>query len=170
MFSSSPSDRGASVALGVILLVAITFILAILVLLLFQMPNIDMEVHNVPAIFQITKIRHLNEQGYKNYDSYVVVLNTATRDYKTRDLYAKTYRNGMLLNCAIPTLNGDDFAAKAHHYDVQHLVGAKGDTWYSGATIAIDYDDKTFYPGDIAELEVYDRNTQQIISRHSFKA
>jgi hypothetical protein len=168
--SDSHSDRAASVVLGVVLLVAITFILAILVLLMFHMPNIDMEEHSIPAIFQITKIRHLDDYGNMKWDSYMVVMNTASRDYKSKNLYAKTYRNGVLLNCAIPTLNGDDFVAKAHHYDVQYIGGATGDTWYAGATIAIDYEDKTFRPGNLVTFEVYDTNTQQIISRHSFKA
>jgi hypothetical protein len=152
------------------MLVAITVVLAILVLLLFHMPNFYIEDQKIPAIFKITKVRHLNEQGESKLDSYVVVMNTVTKNFKSKNLYAKTYKNGILLNCAIPTLNGDDFVAKAHHYDVQYISGATGDTWYAGATIAIDYKDKTFRPGDTIQFDVYDSTTKQIISSHSFKA
>ena len=170
MYSRSQSDRGTSVALGVIMLVAITFILAILVLLLFQMPNIDMEVHNVPAIFKIISIRHTGPNGENNFDSYMRVMNTATSGFKNKEIYAKTYRDGVLLNCAIPTLNGHDFADGSHHFDVKNLVGAGGETWYPGALIGIDYENGMFHPGDMVTLEIFDKNTKQIISRHSFKA
>lgn len=151
------------------MLLAITFILAMLLLLYITFFNINMEQLNVPAIFVITKIRHTNEQGPPKYDSYMVVMNTATHGYKNKDLFAKTYKNGVLLKCAIPTLNGYDFIHGSHHYDVQNL-GSEGETWYSGATIYIDYEDKTFHPGDFVTFEVYDRKTDQIISRDVFKA
>jgi hypothetical protein len=164
-------DSASSVAIGIIILVAITVILAILVLLLCQMPDFNLREENtIPAIFKITKIRHVNEQGNLNYDSYMVVKNTATGGYKSRSLFAKTYKNGILLACEIPTLNGEDFIAKAHHYDIQYMSGATGDTWYSGATIAIDYKDRTFYPGDLVTFEVSDITTQKVISSHTIKA
>ncbi|WP_321508649.1 hypothetical protein [uncultured Methanoregula sp.] len=152
------------------ILVAITVILAILVLLLFHMPTFSNEEQKIPAIFKIISIQHTDEHGVLTYDSYMVVLNTADHGYKTRLIYAKTYKNGVLLNCAIPTLNGEDFVKKTHHYDVQYIRGAKGETWYAGATIGIDYEDKTFRPGDIVTFDVLDSTTEQIISSHTFKA
>jgi len=151
------------------MLLAITFILAMLLLLYITFFNINMEQLNIPAIFIITNIRHINEQGQPKYDSYMVVMNTATHNYKKTDLYAKTYKNGELLKCAIPTLNGHKFIEGSHHYDVQ-ILGSKGETWYSSERIYIDYEDRTFFPGDWVTFEVYDRKTDQIISRDVFKA
>jgi len=163
------SEHAASVALGVIILVAITCILAILVLLLFHLPNFVIEEKTVPAIFKITQIQHVYKYGSGKFDSYMVVMNTATISYDNQDLYAKTYRNGVLLNCAIPTLNGYDFIHGTHHYDVKNLK-SEGKTWYAGATVGIDYEDKTFHPGDSVTFEVYDHKTKEILSRHTFRA
>lgn len=159
-------DQASSPVTGVVLMIAITLILAILVLLLMvQMPSLLDT--SVPAIFKITKIKH--QGGAWNLDSYMVVMNTGTIGYMNKNLYAKTYRNGEELNCRIPTLNGYDFIHGSHHYDVQNL-GSTGETWYPLATIYIDYEDRTFRPGDYVTFEVYDNTTKQIISRHSFKA
>ena len=86
-------------------MLVITFILAALVLLLMvQLPyQYD---QSVPAIFQITKIRHVNENGVMKFDSYMVVRNTGTTGYVNLNLYALTYRNGKLLECSITTMNG----------------------------------------------------------------
>jgi hypothetical protein len=137
---------------------------------MFHMPNIDMEEIKVPAIFKIIDVQHVYKFGNGHFDSYMVVMNTANHGYSNKEIYAKTYKNGALLNCAIPTLNAHDFAGGSHHYDVQKLVGAGGETWYAGATIGIDYENGTFHPGDLITLEIYDRNTEQIISRDTFRA
>lgn len=163
------SDRATSAALGLMMLLAITLILAVLLLLLIPFFNINMEELKVPAIFKITNIRHTNEQGYLNYDSYMVVMNTAARGYNNRDLYVKIFRNGDLLSCRITTLNGHDFIDGSPHFDVQHL-GSQEKTWYAGAKIWIDFEDRTFSPGDFVTFEVYDRKTDQIISRDLFRA
>jgi hypothetical protein len=149
-------------------MLVITFILAALVLLMMvQLPYIYDQ--SVPEIFKITKIRHVNENGVLNYDSYMVVMNTGTTGYKTKNLYAKTYRNGVELNCRIPTLNGEAFIDGSRHYDVQYLRSS-GSTWYPALSIGIDYQDKTFHPGDTVTFEVYDNSTKQIISRHTYMA
>jgi len=169
MPSALHSEEAASAALGLMMLLAITLILALLLFLFFFMLNINMEELNVPDIFKIKSIRHTNEQGVMNCDSYMVVMNTGNCGYNNKGMYAKTFKNGVLLQCAIPTLNGYDFIHGSHHYDVQHL-GSDGETWYAGATIYIDYEDKTFRPGDWVTFEVYDRKTDQLISRDLFKA
>jgi len=126
----------------------------------------------VPAIFKITKIRHTNENGALNYDSYMVVINSGGTGYKNKNLYAKTYRNGIVLDCVISTINGQKFIDGTHHFGVQNLAGfgAKGATWYPNAMIWIDYKDKTFHPGDEITFEVFDNTTNQIISRHMYRA
>ena len=155
--------------MGGILCIAITMMLGVLVLLLFQMPNFLLQDSEVPAIFKITTIRHTNENGKLNYDSYMVVVNSGVKGYENQNLYAKTYKNGTQLNCVISTMNGNKFIS-SQHFGVQNLAGfgAKGATWYSNAMIWIDYTDKTFHPGDEVTLEVFNSTTNQIISRHMY--
>lgn len=157
--------------MGGILCIAITMMLAVLVLLFFNMPNFLLQDSEVPAIFKITTIRHTNENGNLNYDSYMVVVNSGAVGYKNQNLYAKTYKSDILLDCVISTMNGHDFIS-SQHFGVQNLAGfgAKGATWYSNSMIWIDYTDKTFHPGDEITLEVYDNKTRQILSRHTFTA
>ncbi|MDP2797362.1 MAG: type IV pilin [Methanoregula sp.] len=157
--------------MGGILSIAITMMLAVLVLLLFHMPSFALLDSEVPAIFKITKIRHTNEKGILNYDSYMVVINSGGTGYENQNLYAKTYKNGIPLDCVISTMNGHDFIS-SQHFGVQNLAGfgAKGVTWYPNAMIWIDYTDKTFHPGDEVTLEVFDNTTNKIISRHMYTA
>jgi flagellin-like protein len=166
---SSRSDHASSPVIGLVLLIGITFILAILVLLIcggFRLPAGDT---SVPAIFVITKIRHTNPQGILDYDSYMVVQNTGTIAYDNRKLYARTYRNGVHLPCDIPTMNGNDFLP-THHYGIQTLggFGSHDFLWYPDATIAINFAKGTFHPGDTVQFEVYDRTTQKTISRDTY--
>jgi len=158
------SHEASSPVIGIILMLVVTFILAALVLLMMvQLPY--MYDQSVPEIFKITKIEH----GGQNYDSYMVVMNTGTTGYKNKNLYALTYRNGVELNCQIPTLYGYDFIHGSHHYGVKNLLSS-GLTWYPAFSIGIDYNDRTFHPGDIVTFEVYDNTTKQIISRHTYTA
>lgn len=145
--------------------------LAVLVLLLFQMPHFGLLDSEVPAIFEINKIRHTNEKGILNYDSYMVVINSGSIGYENQNLYAKTYKNGIPLNCIISTMNGNKFIS-SQHFGVQNLAGfgAKGATWYPNAMIWIDYTDKTFHPGDEITFEVFNKTTNKIISRHMYIA
>ena len=147
-------------------MLAITLILAVLVLLLFRLPYLYDP--SVPAIFKITNVKH-DQNGVRNFDSYVVVMNTGTTGYMNKNLYAKTYRNGVELNCQIPTLNGEAFIDGSRHYGVQHLL-SRGLTWYPAFSIGIDYTDGTFRPGDVITFEVYDNSTKQILSRHTYTA
>ncbi len=152
-----------------VLLLGITFILAMLVLLLclgFRLPGGDSA---IPTIFAITRIQHTNPQGVLDYDSYMVVKNTGTIAFDNRKLSAKTYRNGVHLPCDIPTMNGKDFLP-THHFGIQTLggFGSHDYLWYPDATIAINYAKGTFHPGDTVQFDVYDRTTQTIISRDTY--
>lgn len=157
--------------MAAVLLIAITIILAAMFLLMFQMPRMDWDPF-VPEIFKITTIRHVNEKGKPNLDSYMVVQNTGTVSYQNKNLTARTYRNGKELTCAIPTMNGHDFIDGSHHFGVQNLAGfgAEGTLWNPNAMIWIDFTDGTFRPGDIVQFEVYDRVTGKILSRHLYRA
>jgi hypothetical protein len=162
-------DHATSPVTGIILLIGITIIAAMLVFLLclgFQMPTGD---PSVPAIFIINQIRHVNPQGILDYDSYMVVQNSGKIAYDNRKLYARTYRNGILLPCDIPTMNGHDFLP-THHNGIQTLggFGSHDFLWYPDATIAINYAKGTFHPGDTVQFDVYDRTTNKLISRDTF--
>ena len=150
------------------LALVITIVLAALVLLMaFQLPNLWHE-PTVPTVFEITNIKHIRINGV-DYDSYMVIKNSGTTPCDNRNLYAKTYRNGVKLPCDIPTMNGNDFLP-THHYGIQTLggFGSHDFLWYPEATIAINYAKGTFHPGDTVQFEVYDRTTNQIISRDTW--
>lgn len=166
---SLQNESASSPVTGIIILLAITIILAALVLLMVpQLPNLSYD-PTVPAVFEITKIRHTNPDGILDYDSYMVVKNCGTSAFDNRKLYAKTYRNGVLLPCKIPTMNGHDFVP-VQHYGIQTLggPGSYDFFWYPDAMIYIDYSKGTFHPGDTVQFEVYDRVTNQIISRDTY--
>jgi len=156
--------------MGILLMLAITFILAALVLLMMiQLPyQFD---QSVPEIFKITKIRHVDDYDRLTYDSRMMVMNAGETGYKNLNLYALTYRNGDPLESSIKTVNGHNFIP-THHYKIQNLggQGSRGTTWDPGELIFIDYSDKTFHPGDVVTFEVYDVETDQIISRHTYTA
>jgi len=152
-------------------MVMITIILAAIVLAtLLQLPNFFDP--TVPAIFNITTIRHTNDYGTMTCDSRMVIKNTGRVSFPNRNLFAKVYRNGVLLHVTIATMNGHDYIAYAHTSGVQ-TMGGKGcseDTWAPDETTVIDFNDHTFRPGDTVQLEVFDNTTKQIISRHTYKA
>jgi hypothetical protein len=126
----------------------------------------------VPAIFNITTIRHENDFGVVTYDSRMIIKNTGHVSYPNRNLFAKVYRNGVLLHIRIGTLNGHDYIAYANTAGVQTMGGdgCSGDNWEPDETTFIDFNDRTFHPGDSVQLEVFDNTTKQIISRHSYSA
>jgi hypothetical protein len=151
------------------MMIGITFIIAAIVLLqLTQLPTLYYK-SEVPTIFEITNIKHTNEYGVLNYESYMVVKNIGNTAYDNRKLYAKTYRNGELLPCFIPYINFNKFIY-VHPYGIKTIGGVGTDNyqWNPGATIFIDYSQGTFHPGDVVRFEVYDRDTNQIISRDTW--
>jgi len=151
-------------------MIAITFLLAVLVLLL--MVNLPyLYDPSVPAIFKITKIRHDDGSGHINYDSRMMIVNAGSSGYINRELEAETYRNGVRLDCRIPTFHGSDFL-QTHHFKIQNLGGQGSceDTWDPGEMVFIDFTDGTFRPGDTVTFEVYDKALGQIISRHTYTA
>jgi hypothetical protein len=168
MFPLSNEDAGES-PLGAILMIAITVMLFLLILLMaMQLPSLWYD-PTVPDIFMIDHIRHVNGHGVLNYDSYMVIKNGGTVAYDNRNLYAKTYRNGVHLPSDIPTMNGHAFLP-THHDGIQTLGGFGSDDflWYPDATLAIDFSDGTFHPGDIVQFDVYDKTTDQLISRDTY--
>jgi len=153
-----------------VLMIVIVFVVAALILLLF--PGIPGFYDGAaPSPIKITKIRHVNEKGVLNNDSYMVLMNTGTTGYSNANIYAQTYRNGELLACSIKTMNGHSYIS-THHYHIQNMggQGSCGATWDPGEMVSIDYADRTFHRGDVVTFEVYDTVTGQIISRHTVTA
>ncbi|MDH7509608.1 MAG: type IV pilin [Methanolinea sp.] len=163
------NDSGSSHPLATILLVAITLLLALLVLLLCPSLQFDFgEVVKPPSFIEIRSIIHTNDQGALNYDSKVVLFHNGTKSYLNDDLTATFYRNGDKLPCVIETLNGFKFI-KTHHFGVQTIggTGCREDKWNPSEKIAIDFVDGTFHPGDTITVEIYQKPKNILISRFS---
>jgi hypothetical protein len=163
------NECGSSHPLATILLVAITLLLALLVLLLCPTLQFDFgEVTRPPAFIEILSVIHTNEQGALNYDSRVVLLHNGTKEYPNDDMTATFYRNGKKLSCTIETLNGYNFI-KTHHFGVQTIggTGCRGDKWNPHEKIVIDFTDGTFHPGDTITVEIYQKPKNLLISRFS---
>lgn len=114
-------------------MVAVTILLALLVLLLFQMPSLEYTIGMVPAIFTITGIDNVDEiTGHLNYDSRVMLIHTGTLNYENGNLKAAFFKKGQLVNCNIETMNGHDFISTPH-FGVQWMggMGCNGSwVWY----------------------------------------
>jgi len=155
------------------MMIIVTIMIAILVCIFLLQYHVTLYDPRVPCIFEITDISHI-EKGIMNEDSYVVLKNTDTKAYENWNLYAFTYINDNRIIAELPTLNNYEFISSVHHYGVQNLVGAQGRRenhdayWYSGALLAIDYSDHTIHPGDRVTIEIYNRSTNQLISRDTF--
>jgi hypothetical protein len=172
MNSGPVNAEASSYPVGVILLVAITCLLALLVLLMvqFQPFALNME-KKIPAIFTITSIKGVDEiTGHVNYDSRLILLHTGTTDYQNRNLKAEILKNGERVPCTISTMNGHDFISTSHT-GVQWMGGSgcSGETWSPREQIAIDFSDGTFHPGDQVQIDVIDKVTNTTISRHAFR-
>ncbi len=167
-------DDAASHPLGVILMVVTAIILAMLLLIICLgfFPLTAYQTPEVPAIFVITDIIHIDDKTHhKNFDSRMIIRHAGTATYRNAELKADIYRNGRKLPCVLETLHGTDFIDGSIHLGVQWIgyAGVDGDTWLPGEMSAIDLTDGTFRPGDIARLDVIDKNTSKVISRHVFR-
>jgi flagellin-like protein len=169
------SDHAVSPVIGVLLMIGIAFILAMLVLLLclgFQFPRGDAD---VPAIFRIVRVNHLDDNGKLDFNSFVILKNTGTTSFRNRYLHVRLLVNGAQVNCNLMTLNGEAFCS-SNHYGVQNIggPGTRGNMvyttarWYEDQEIFIDFSDGTFRPGDAICIEIYDSMTGRIISRDTY--
>ena len=165
------SERAVSPAVADILMVGIVMILAIFVLLLFHMPSFYFLEPEVPSDLQIKGVYHVNEYGYLNYDSRVIIVNNGIESYENGALYAEFYRNGEKLSCIIETMNGYDFIS-THHYGIQTMGGSgcSGSNWNPHEKIALDFTDFTFRPGDIIKMDIFRHPSNELISRHLYTA
>jgi flagellin-like protein len=162
-------DEGASNPIGNILIIAITFVIAAVILSqLLQLPAILDPTPTV--VFEITKIRHVNDMGVLTYDSRVMLVNIGNDNFKNRNLMAKIYRNGIPLTFIIASMNGNDYIAHYHTQgvDIMGGPGCSGATWSPGEMLYIDFKDRTFHPEDTVRIEIYDKTTNQIISSDTY--
>jgi hypothetical protein len=146
--------------------------LAGIVLLLLLQYQISLSDQRVPCVFEITEIQHTRDGMAET--SFVVLINTDTKAYENWNLYAFTYVNDHRIAAELPTLNSYELISSVHHYGVRDLVGSWGRRenhdafWYSKARLSIDYNDHTIHPGDRVTIEIYNRTTNQLISRDTF--
>lgn len=162
-------ERGGSHPLATILLVAITILLALLVLLL--VPSLQFEFPDPvkpPSFIEIRSVLHTNEKGILNYDSRVVLYHNGTQSYPNRNLSATFYRNTTRLPCVISTLNGYEFI-KTHHFGVQKIegLGCRDEKWNPHEKIVVDFTDGTFHPGDTVTVEVYLEPKKILLSKYT---
>jgi flagellin-like protein len=169
--SQYPTDNAVSQPIAVILLVAITILLAALVLLLIHLPSFDLGIVATPSFLQIIRVYHTDETGHLNYDSRVILVNNGTKTLENKDLKAEFFRNGTKIPAIVETLNGD-LSISTHHYGIQTLggLGCSGPTWLPKEKISIDFSDGTFHPGDRIRVDILEKNAGKLVSSHMFIA
>jgi len=164
-------ESATSHTIGIILMVVITVILvAIIAAMILSMPLLHYSVTPIPPIITITRIESVDEITKQlTYDSRVILLHSGIIPYQNDNLKAQFYKNGVQVNANIATLNGHDFISTSH-IGVQWIgyAGCSGATWAPGEMSAIDLNDGTFHPGDTAQIDIIDKSTNQVISRHSY--
>jgi hypothetical protein len=165
------NNRAISPVVADILMVGIVMILAIFVLLLFHLPSFYYIEPEISSDLQIKGVYHVNEYGYLNYDSRVILINNGIEAHENGALYAEFYRNGEKVSCNIETMNGYDFIS-SHHYGVQTMggTGCCGQFWNPNEKIALDFTDLTFRPGDIIKMDIFQRPSNKLISSHLYTA
>ncbi|NMB79784.1 MAG: hypothetical protein GYA23_11905 [Methanomicrobiales archaeon] len=165
------AESSQSPVVGTILLILLVVILALVVLAMIWLLPAMYDPDYVPTIFEIQSIKHTNDHGMMTYESYVVLKNIGNRAYDNRYLCVKTYRNKDPLPFLIPTLNADGLINPGMHPPGIASIGGFGTKnfmWNPGATLFIDYNDRTFHPKDVMTIEVYNRTTNRIISRDTW--
>jgi hypothetical protein len=153
------------------LLIAITLILAALLLLLIHLPSFEIGTITAPSFLQIFRVYHTDESGHLNYDSRVILINNGTNSFENKDLKAEFFRNEIKIPAVVETMNGDLFIS-THHFGIQTLggLGCSGPTWLPKEKISIDFSDGTFHPGDRIRMDVVQKSAGKQVSSHTFTA
>jgi hypothetical protein len=169
--SRHPKDLAISQPVAVLLLVAITVILAAMVMLLFHLPSFNLGTIATPSALQILHVYHLDEQGNLNYDSRIILINNGTANYENKDLKAEFFRNGTKIPAIVDTMNGDLFISTRHN-GIQTMggLGCSGTTWRPQEKILIDFSDGTFHPGDLIRIDIFQKSSGAMVSSHAFLA
>ena len=153
-------------------MVAITVILAILLLLVLlgMIPSWSWAEPSLPPIV-ITDIVHTSgATGELTYASRVYLLNNGSTVYENDCLRAVFYRDGQR-TCTISTLNGHRFIS-SHHIGSQHLKGAgcRSHYWNPGEVMEVNLNNDTLPPGVMVTVEIVDRLTGKVVSKHTVRA
>lgn len=165
----SADDRGLSHTHAVLLMVAITVILAILLLLMLlgMIPSWSWAEPPLPPIV-ITEIVHTD--AGTTCASRVYLLNNGSTVYENDCLRAVFYRDGQRF-CTISTLNGHRFIS-SHHIGSQHLKGpgCRSHYWNPGEVMEVNLNNDTLPPGVMVTVEIVDRLTGKVVSKHTVRA
>jgi len=166
------SEGALSDTHGTFLMVAVTIILAALVLLLMlaMIPSWSWAEPGEPPIV-ITGIAHTSEStGELTYASRVTLKNNGSTVYENDCLKAVFYKNGQKV-CIVQTLNGH-LLISSYHYGVRFLEGEGCCTpyWNPGEEMIADLSDGTFSPGAQVTVEIVDKRTGKTISKHTVRA
>lgn len=155
-------ERAASHVEATLILVAITVILALLVLLIpihfpvFSLPE------EPPVIFAITKVT----SDAPDYESRIYLIHEGDHAFPNALLCAEIYIDEKRVPCVITTLRITDFIS-THHYGVQTLKGPGGQdaTWEPREMLRIDLSDGTIHPGDTVRVDILMRDNESLVSR-----
>jgi len=153
-------------------MVAVTIILAVLVLLmvLAMIPSWSWTEPGEPPIV-ITGIAHTSEDtGKLTYASRVTLKNNGSTTYENDCLKAVFYKNGQKI-CIVQTLNGN-LLIPSHHYGVRFIEGEGCRTryWNPGEEMTADLSDGTLYPGIEVTVEIVDKHDGKVVSKQTVKA
>ena len=110
--------------------------------------------------------QYQNNAAGTNYHAVVSVQNVGEKTYDNRKLSATTYVNGRDASCVLRTFNGHSFIP-TQHTGIQKITGGgtKNYFWYAKSTVSIWYRKDIIRKGDVVQLDVFDRDSGQIISR-----
>lgn len=167
-------DSGTSGSLATLLMVAVTFVLALIVLLMclsFSIP--EFSIQEPGRIFVIEKISHIDDRFpyLNNYDSRIVLVHRGSKDYPNDDLAMQIYNNGVRLDCNIEILDNHRFIA-THHWHVEKLSGAgtRDGSWLPREYLSVDLENGLIHPGDEVRVDVIRKSTSTVISRDTATA
>jgi hypothetical protein len=162
-------DSGAAGPFASILMVALTVLLAMIVLLMclsFSMPEFSLELPG--RIFIIEKISHIDDRSpYSlNYDSRIILVHRGRADYANDDLMMHIYRNGVKLDCVIEVLDNYQFIG-THHLDVENISGAgtRDGSWLPDEYLSVDLQNGLIHPGDEIRVDIIQKSINTVISR-----
>lgn len=169
-------DSASSPITGIILMIALTILLAALVLLMaLQFADIA-PCQDIPDFLKISRVTYTLSADGVNYVGIVVIMNTGDENLRNRFLKVKTYVNDQPADCRVPTLNNDLFCSSDHSGVARlHGVGTWGNrnsplaVWSADdSEISIEYEKGKVEPGDRVTLEFIDTRTGQLVSRDTY--
>ena len=157
---------------GVIVLVAVTVILAaIIAALLFWLPHLCDPFP--PSVIRIVGFHDYDDRSGNllNYDSRILLRNSGTENLPNRQLTAAFYCDGVRVRCNLESFHGEDTPGGSIHTGYEKIKGegCRGETWESGASVLIDFNNGAFRPGQLVRVEIIDIGTGCVISRDSFQ-